>query len=153
MRGRFNSRTTTAIAVATAMALVGAGGATAGSLITGAKIKNSSVTGADIRNGSLSKRDIGSATVSQLSATDARTRAEASAEIPAYDAGTVTVSCPDGQVATGGGGTLVNEPRGATLVYSVPITAGAGEPPTGWQIRIKNGNQTDTAKAYAVCTP
>lgn len=154
---RFRERVPTAVAVALATALVaGASGATAGSLITGRQIKNNTVTGADVRNRSLSQRDIAPSTVARMAAVDARTRQEVSATVQQGFTATVAVSCPPGQVATGGGGRLVNEPLAGTLRVSEP-TVDAGGTPHGWRVVIVNGTKridsSDTAVAYAVCAP
>ena len=65
----------------------------------------------------------------------------------------VTVSCDQGEVATGGGG---NAPQYGflDLVASFPITT--NNVPTGWDIRIKNGSSnqnvtTPNLTAYVIC--
>ena len=54
----FNRPTSTIALGAVGLALLGAGSATAGSLITGKQVKNSSLTGADVRDRSITARDL-----------------------------------------------------------------------------------------------
>ena len=54
-----SNRPTSTIALgAVALVLLGAGSATAGSLITGKQVKNASLTGADVRDRSITARDL-----------------------------------------------------------------------------------------------
>lgn len=66
----------------------------------------------------------------------------------------ITVSCNQGEVATGGGG---NAPQYGflDLVASFPITT--GNVPTGWDIRIKNSSSNQNVgnpnlTAYVICS-
>ena len=62
--------------------------------------------------------------------------------------GTATVSCPSGQVATGGGG------GGgiAGIAASVPLVAPGSTTPGGWAVVVSNQTTiTVQAQAYAVC--
>ncbi|MGX1135702.1 hypothetical protein RKD49_007892 [Streptomyces glaucescens] len=70
-----------------------------------------------------------------------------------------TVFCPDGAVATGGGGSTSGAGSDSTLLTdSVPINsagnpAANGSTPTGWSVSATNFRnvQTVTLRAYVVC--
>jgi len=76
----------------------------------------------------------------------------------------VTVACPTGDVATGGGSQVQN----ATATENVAITSSgpqtngafsvAGQTPNGWQAQAEqNGGPTNAAQwtleVWAICTP
>ena len=166
MAGRIRQGNWTgALLAALVMALVAAGSATAGSLITGKKIKDSSITGRDIRNGSLDVGDLRARAVARMTAVDARTRVEATGRISLDGRTTaeVTATCPAGQVALGGGGSLTNNPANGSLVSSVPVTTGPDSPPTGWSVRMRAHSSVgphgepiaddEVVRAYAICSP
>lgn len=157
-----------------ALVVACAGSATAASLITGAQIKNGTVTGADVRNKSLTGKDVkprslvarhlrgrlpvaslSSEAVDELQQTIVTTRVAASVSIGAFNRAEASVECPEGQVATGGGGELIERPWLGEIRRSAPILDGAGIP-RGWTIWMFNGGtggQSDQARVYAICSP
>lgn len=150
-------------AVATAVALASAGSATAGSLITGSKIKDNSLTGADIRNGSISEKDMAKRSIRAFQGTEVLRVSVSDTIAPAptlSSANTTTLEakCPAGTVATGGGATLRDYPRYAEMRTSAPTFAPSGEP-NGWSASMvfasptgSGGPAQDTMQVYALCT-
>ena len=95
----------------------GAGGAVAGSLITGKDIKDSSVTGKDIKDGSLKVGDLASDVGPAIGFTNYRTVfVQQDFAAGATGAGPIA-SCPDGLALIGGGAwwTTSNAPVQAVL--------------------------------------
>ena len=94
------------VLVAGALLLGSTGGAVAGSLITGAQIKDGTLRGVDVRNGSLGAADLKNS---------ARLTFTAPSEVSGYEVvteqvtvagstvGTAQATCPDGKVVTGAG--------------------------------------------------
>jgi hypothetical protein len=69
---------------------------------------------------------------------------------------TVSVSCPSGSTATGGGYSFTSKVNDPTrILYTDRPTGGSSStPPTGWQISFEdNGaNKNQTVTVYAVCS-
>lgn len=177
-----NTKTTiAAIAISIAASSVGTAGAD--HLLTGKDVKNGTLTGvdikdrsvgtADLRDGTVKTEDLGRgavrhesivagavdettldpATTTALESVDARTRAETSAATEAGQTADLTVSCPPGQVATGGGGRLASTPTSGVIVVSEPIVDAGGRP-GAWHVTVRNNSpDPDTATAFAVCAP
>jgi Collagen triple helix repeat (20 copies) len=158
--------------------LVGAGGATAAQLITGAQIKNSSVTGRDVKNESLTKKDFRGrvrgprgflgpqgAQGPQGPAGPAGAQGAQGAVGPQgppgpsratnvavrsgpMARGESTASCRPGERAVGGGGVA----HGGWLYASAPAE-NEGETPTAWIARADDGSlapRTDV-QAWVIC--
>jgi hypothetical protein len=76
----------------------------------------------------------------------------ASAAILANSNGSVTVNCPAGTKATGGGGFDIGDST-ADLYQDGPLPASVveGTVPTGWEVSYKTGANPITAYADAIC--
>lgn len=145
-----------------AVAVVGAGSATAARMITGAQVRNSSLTGADIRNKSLTSLDFtgsvrgpagpagpagapgapGAAGVASITRVDGPAVAQG-----AFGSGsevqTSTATCPPGSFVTGGGynsqgiDNLIEYAKSSPTQYSV--------------IAVNFRNVATTISAHAIC--
>jgi hypothetical protein len=145
--------------------LVGAGGATAAQVITGAQIRNNSVTGKDVRNNSLTGRDVRNKSLTRRDfrgsvrgprgpqgpqgvqgvqgpvgpsgATNVTVRSG-----PVEPTGTSIAACNPGERAVGGGG----DSAVGFLDSSRPVQE-AGQTPTAW--RTSAGG--DDVQAWVIC--
>lgn len=153
-----------AATVALATALIGVGAVDAArDLVTSGDVKNNSLTGNDIKNRSITGRDLrgggvplralASSTVDELQATPATSQVAASEQIGGFNRVEVSVPCPEGQVATGGGGELLGTPWRGQVRRSAPILDAEGVP-RGWAVWMFNeDNLPDQARVYAICSP
>jgi hypothetical protein len=72
--------------------------------------------------------------------------------LPNNETAEVPVACPDGDVATGGGGGVEAYTTGAYVTYSAP--AGGVEDPSGWQVTVVNSSgSTQPIDAQVICVP
>jgi hypothetical protein len=85
------------VIVLAALLVAAGGGATAGSLITGAQIKDGTVTGADVKNGSLRLKDLGKADAAGLKGEPGTNGKNGAAGQSAF------APLPSGTSVTGGG--------------------------------------------------
>lgn len=145
---RYLPRTTpAALLLAVALAASAAGGAVAGSMITGAQIKDGTVTTKDVKDGTLKRSDLSTAVRSQLG-TVAYTVVTGTAQpIPSGSTMTVEVMCPSGTVVVGGD-VEMESPADGVLQDSGPLTS----PDVGWRVTVGNtGGATQLVSAIAHC--
>jgi hypothetical protein len=73
-------------------------------------------------------------------------------DLPTGETAEVPVECPNGDVATGGGGGVEAYTTGAYVTYSAP--AGGIEDPSGWQVTVVNSSgSTQPIDAQVICVP
>ena len=157
------------------------GTATAASLITSAQIKNNSITSADIKNRSITGTDIKNAsissadikpravaaqalqpaTVQELQATPTSTVSKVEQLIPASGTSLVsgTATCPEGQVALGGGGGLKLGPDNGMVRNTKPVLD-AQNVARGWTMTVQVlttppgvDPSTEALEVYVICSP
>jgi hypothetical protein len=104
-------RTLTSVAVlGVAVLLAGAGGATAGSLVTSAQIKDGTVSTKDVRNGTIALADLAPATRSGLRGlTGYQMVRVASEPVPDGSSRTIAGECPTGKKVLGASAFWVNQ--------------------------------------------
>ncbi len=139
------------------------GGAIAAGKITGKQIKDGTITGKDIKNDSLTGSDIKGQikgdTGSRGATGPAGPRGAAggtgpvtyrSATVPASPGiGTVSASCPDGQVPTGGG--VFPQSSSVTVNSERPAAILAGdEIPDSWEAFVSNSDDEEVAVTVTV---
>jgi hypothetical protein len=164
--GRLRQHLTPGVTLgAIAVVIASAGSATAASVITGRQIKNGTITSADIKNRSVSTRDlrpgavtssaIDPATTAALQAAVVTSRVAASQDIPGFTSAEISVDCPPGQVATGGGGRLAQNPARGVLLASTPKLGDDGMP-RGWTVVLRSelsGQAASPGEAFVLCSP
>lgn len=154
------------IALATGLVLAsGAGGAVAGSMVTGKQIKNNTVTTKDIKNGTLQSADL-SAPLQAGAAPGARPLAGYELvtvlgdSVAAGASGSARATCPAGKQIVGGSGSWYGFALGdGTLsrVYFEHFENGTATTPTATNansIRVMGTNDAASSlalKAYAIC--
>lgn len=157
----------------TSLVLVSMTSAWAGAklVVTSANIKNESIISADVKNGSLASGDLSTAARAALKgnagvqgpqgAQGAQGAAGPSSSSSYFNEASLSsgfqslsVSCPDGKKAVGGGGNIV-EPIGAPIymMESHSNAATAGEAPTGWTVTVNNTGGAHNVSVEVVCTP
>jgi hypothetical protein len=116
--------------------------------VTSAKVKNRSLLALDFRAGQLPRGPAGPAGTAGPAGPAGAPGAKNVTVQSATGAGTASVSCPAGQRATGGGGTMLAGAGSAGfLVHSAP--APPTGTPTGWT--AASDVATDSIQAYVVC--
>jgi hypothetical protein len=120
--------------------------------VTSGEIADNTIQSVDIRNGQVGSVDIGNRQVAAIDLADNAIKPTVSfvfgdgVVVPANSAGAADdVSCPAGQIRTGGGYWIDNTSTTATVVRNYP----AGN---GWVVEANNlGNSEGKLFAYAVC--
>jgi hypothetical protein len=151
-------------AVALLVALGGTASATGllgpcGYLVCRGDIGTGAVDDRVVKDRSLGVNELSTAAVRQL-----RSRPDfeevqflnSTGSIPANEVARVTVSCPSGHIAIGGGGTTVVGPGGeyGNLTDSYPSDASGNPGITGWTVWIENGfGVTVSGRVDVTCAP
>jgi hypothetical protein len=117
--------------------------------ITANKLRRGAVTSAALQDGAVHARDLAKDVVRTPSVTLAQ--ASGDPVVPGA-AGAVSVACPPGAHATGGGGGFAGPPiTNDKVVDSLPV--GDERPVVRWRITLFNGGtQARTPVAYIICT-
>jgi hypothetical protein len=119
--------------------------------VTSAKVKNASLLARDFKAGQLPRGPAGARGPAGPTGPAGPAGAPGATNVTVHSAtgsGTAAVSCPAGQRATGGGGTMLAGAGSAGfLVNSAPEPATGT--PTGWIAASDIG--TDSVQAYVIC--
>lgn len=181
-------RLETPVVAALVALVVGAGGATAATAITGKGIKDGSLTGADVKDGSIGVKDLARTArprppvVGGQGGTDGRPGTDGKDGAAGRDgaAGTTTsvqtvgqvtyraagpfdnpdgeltggvATCPDGQVAVGGGAYGDSEAPGQAVSTSAPVKPDGSLDPRAWRVDMANRTGVPSSfSVYVVCT-
>lgn len=145
---RYLPRSTPAVLLLiAALFLSAAGGAVAGSQITGKQIKNNTVTTKDIKDGSLATKDLSTAAKAALTyELEYVVVAGAPTLIPQGSTNEATAECPSGTQVIGGE-VVMEDPANGNVVDSGPMTGSE----VGWFVAVANVGPTPqlvTAKAH-----
>lgn len=131
-------------------------------------VKNNSLTGGDVQDNSLTGADIQEGTLQGIMPAQTRFVFNETAQLSGAGGGTpatISVSCPAGERAIGGGGAWLiptlnggNDPTAldrAFLSASMPTPAQPGTAAaTGWQVAGRNVTGTNRIlRVYATCVP
>jgi hypothetical protein len=117
--------------------------------ITAGKLRRGAVTSAALHDGAVRARDLAKDAVPMPTAT--LTQMSGDPVMPGA-VGAVSVACPPGAHATGGGGGFAGPPTtNDKVVDSLPV--GDERPVVRWRITLFNGGtQPRTPVAYVICT-
>jgi uncharacterized protein YjbI with pentapeptide repeats len=128
--------------------------------VAGTDVQDGSLTGADVQDDALTGADIQEGTLGLMS-NQVRMVSNTTANQPNGVGATISVSCPAGEKAIGGGAAWIipgtNDPTAlnAPITASMPVPATGGvNNATGWTASGRNLSGVDRQlRAYAVCVP
>ncbi|WP_193611680.1 hypothetical protein [Nocardioides lijunqiniae] len=136
MKSQLVRSTPAALLLCGAVLLAGSGGAVAGSMITGAQIKNGTVTSADLKNKTVKPSDLSPATTRKLQRVGAYQRVTQSVVVAPGDNGQIAAQCAPGSMVLGvaahwqlsfaGPQTLINPANTVGMAYGIN-NAGAND--------------------------